>query len=775
MSLLNKASIVTTPTSYENGKILSVKPSIVLGEELVTNGNFSNGANNWLLGTGWTIGDNKAERLVATSSTDLVQASVFPNLTSTFRISFDIEATAGSVRARLGQTNLNYVGQGTYTFYAIPSANDQLKFQADSSFIGSITNISVKEAIDADFQFTRNSSATRTNSQGLIEDMQILSGDLVSNGDFSQEGSQLILNPNFNDDTWWVVESPAVEISNGKANFNTILQNWGIYKNNTLTSGKQYKVLFTIDSYTSGGVYLNIGGVVIGSYTAIGTYTTYVTGGGTNVFGIQSNSGGAILSIDNVSVKEVGQDWEFNSTAILTANGMNITTGGFIRQDVVTIGKSYKLTYDIFSYTSGDIRLYDGTNQGNLPTSIGSNTFNFIAGGSNLVIQSNSVNVNLVITNISVIEITSDTNLPRIDYTGGVGHWLFEGQSTNLITQSEAFDNSYWTKGGSSVVSGFTSPSGGLNAFKLVEDTSTSDHILFKNIAAADGLSHTFSVLVKPAGRTSIQIYNGDLDEQSSFFNLTTKTIINGSSVVSSNIRELTDGWFKCSVTTTNSKKKIYIKLYNGTTTYYTGDGTSGVYVYGAQLEQSSFATSYIPTEGSIKTRLADAAFGAGSSDLINSTEGVLYAEIAALADDGTARTISINNTVSNRVFLQLRSATGQVNSGIVVGGALQGNAMSYSISQTSNIKLAIKYKLNDFALWVNGVEVGTSTGNVFTSGALNDLSFDSGDGAEKFFGKTKCVAVFKEALNNDELECLTGEGYDSFNALALANNYTII
>ena len=43
------------------------------------------------------------------------------------------------------------------------------------------------------------------------------------------------------------------------------------------------------------------------------------------------------------------------------------------------------------------------------------------------------------------------------------------------------------------------------------------------------------------------------------------------------------------------------------------------------------------------------------------------------------------------------------------------------------------------------------------------------------FFGKTKCVAVFKEALNNDELECLTGEGYDSFNALALANNYTII
>ena len=192
-------------------------------------------------------------------------------------------------------------------------------------------------------------------------------------------------------------------------------------------------------------------------------------------------------------------------------------------------------------------------------------------------------------------------------------------------------------------------------------------------------------------------------------------------------------------------------------------------------LEEGSYATSYIPTNGSTATRLADLCNNAGSSDLINSTEGVLYAEISALADDGTARTISINNTVSNRVFLQLRSSTGQVNSGVVVGGALQGNAMPYSISQTSNIKLAIKYKLNDFALWVNGFEVGTSTGNVFSSGTLNDLSFDSGDGAEPFYGNVKSVVVYKEVLTNDELEGLTGEGYDTFNALALANNYTII
>ena len=72
-------------------------------------------------------------------------------------------------------------------------------FQSDQTlgFTGSIDNVSVKQVIDGDFDFTRNSSATRVNSQGLIEDMQILSSNLVSNGDFSQEGSEQITNGDF--------------------------------------------------------------------------------------------------------------------------------------------------------------------------------------------------------------------------------------------------------------------------------------------------------------------------------------------------------------------------------------------------------------------------------------------------------------------------------------------------------------------------------------------------------------------------------------------------
>jgi hypothetical protein len=72
----------------------------------------------------------------------------------------------------------------------------------------------------------------------------------------------------------------------------------------------------------------------------------------------------------------------------------------------------------------------------------------------------------------------------------------------------------------------------------------------------------------------------------------------------------------------------------------YSGDGTSGVYIFGAQLEEGSYPTSYIQSEaGGTVSRVADAVTGAGDATLFSSvnSSGVLYAEIAALSDDGTS------------------------------------------------------------------------------------------------------------------------------------------
>ena len=94
---------------------------------------------------------------------------------------------------------------------------------------------------------------------------------------------------------------------------------------------------------------------------------------------------------------------------------------------------------------------------------------------------------------------------------------------------------------------------------------------------------------------------------------------------------------------------------------------------------------------------------------------------------------------------------------------------------RTQFAKAAIKYKSGEIKAFINGVQVLSATDSFTFSDALAELDLDRGNATKDFEGKVKCVAVFKEALDNDELECLTGSGFDSFTALAEAGSYTII
>ena len=91
------------------------------------------------------------------------------------------------------------------------------------------------EAPYGDFDFSRNSAATRVNAQGLVENVQILSSNLVQNGDFSEEGVELITNGNFDTDSDWI-KGAGWSISGGTANCDgttsdTIRQNIGLVQN----------------------------------------------------------------------------------------------------------------------------------------------------------------------------------------------------------------------------------------------------------------------------------------------------------------------------------------------------------------------------------------------------------------------------------------------------------------------------------------------------------------------------------------------------------------
>ena len=211
-----------------------------------------------------------------------------------------------------------------------------------------------------DFDFSRNSAATRVNAQGLVENVQILSSNLVQNGDFSEEGVEEVSNGSFSQEGSELVTNG--DFSNGSANWNlgaswsivnekavnNGLSNSFLTQNSIVQNGKSYLVSFDIADMTQGSLQLRFGSgaIVTESFTSNGTKTSYYVSSGDaiNFYSVSGFDG----SIDNVSVKEVGQDWDFTSGATLTDIGAKIThapTTGIIEQsNILLVGKQYKLT-----------------------------------------------------------------------------------------------------------------------------------------------------------------------------------------------------------------------------------------------------------------------------------------------------------------------------------------------------------------------------------------------------------------------------------------------
>jgi hypothetical protein len=387
-----------------------------------------------------------------------------------------------------------------------------------------------------------------------------------------------------------------------------------------------------------------------------------------------------------------------------------------------------------------------------------------------------------------LIELVS-TNVPRLNYplidgvVNGCPSLLLEPQRINLITYSEDFSQGYWTKDGSSVTSGFTSPDGTANAFKLVEDTSTGIHRV-----KADGISvsanrYNVSVFVKPNGRNEIRVslanYFGSGTD--AYFNLDNKVITYGTRAANGLIETFANGWFRCSFSSTSGELAgpnafVYIDTALSNSNSYQGDGTSGVYIWGAQLEAGSYPTSYIKSNsGSATTRSAETCNNAGDVNTFNDSEGVLFAEIKWLDESGAYRGISVSDGLSNdnnRIQINFNQNTGNLVLNVTVGGVHQA-FYSSTIFPSNFSKVGIKYKENDFAFWVNGIEIYTDNlGITYPANTLSELKFNSPFGAVPFYGSTKQIQYYNTALNDSDLETLTS--WDSFSDMATSQLYTI-
>ena len=429
---------------------------------------------------------------------------------------------------------------------------------------------------------------------------------------------------------------------------------------------------------------------------------------------------------------------------------------------------TFKVSYDVLSISQGSIRITLGGVAGSSVSQVGSYS-DFITATSTdrLRIFADSSAI-ASIDNIVVQQVTGDQ--PRLNYDISNGavqscpSLLLEPARTNLATYSEDFSNAYWTKEKTSITSNAViSPDGTLNASKLVEDSSAGLHRTYSNlITTAQNNDYTSSVFAKKGGRNIFGIQTSSGAQPYVWFNLDKGIIELQQSNIVGKIESLPNGWYKCSATWNSSSAtndRVFIQLAESTSnTSYTGDGTSGVYLWGAQFEQSSYPTSYIPTNGSSQTRAAETCFGAGTASTFNSTEGVLYAEISALANDGTSRVISLSDSSdTNRVHLFYNVSANTINVNYRVAGSSKA-IMSFAVSDVTIMqKIAYRWQSGNFELYINGVSRGTDTNTVMMpSGTMNQLAFNVGGGTSYFHGNTKDLRVYNEALTDAQLQTLT-------------------
>ncbi|QJP10456.1 phage head spike fiber domain-containing protein [Pseudomonas multiresinivorans] len=222
---------------------------------------------------------------------------------------------------------------------------------------------------------------------------------------------------------------------------------------------------------------------------------------------------------------------------------------------------------------------------------------------------------------------TAGINVPRNNYdpfTLQALGFLREAAATNLLTFSSQFSNAAWNKVNASITAAATTaPDNTLTGSKLIETVVTGLHQV--NMISTSTGQRTLTAFVKAAERTRVELQLSDVVSAAIFavFDLSAGTLVTLTPAapwtgVSASIQPINNGWYRISLTATagqGTQIRACINLNNGTTNSYLGNGTSGAYIWGAQLESGGVATSYIPTDATTVTRAADVAVYSSGTD----------------------------------------------------------------------------------------------------------------------------------------------------------------
>ncbi len=355
------------------------------------------------------------------------------------------------------------------------------------------------------------------------------------------------------------------------------------------------------------------------------------------------------------------------------------------------------------------------------------------------------------------------SGVPRLDYftsggTAGCPALLVEASGSNALSYSEEFDNAAWGKSAMTVSTGttalFTAPDGTTNADKIIATSGNVAHNINRSgIASA---AYTFSVFAKAGEESVISLWLRGASVKAEF-NLVSGTVSN-ITTTSARIENYGNGWYRCTVYDSTAGTTAHVYGRGGAA--YAGNGSDGFYLWGAQLETGSAATSYIPTTTAAVTRNADVINVTGAvSGCIGQTEGTIYAEVDLRNTSSGKRLFLLSDGTTQNEIRVTSSATnaGDLQFAVRLAGTLILNAFSPTNVYSNGIfKIAAVYKSTDYALYVNGLQVltGNAAGNI---PACNRVDIGSQLGTSNFLNdRIRTAALYTTRLTNAELAALT-------------------